>query len=134
MTESLSVVRPSNMDFGIILQQKGRKRMATKKVQPQPTVKKKRKKKSRKNNKRIFLFVAEMIILVVLLVVLYMVLKADKVNKISIDKENIVVNETVENNVTLKGYRNIALFGVDARDKSLGKGNRTDTIMIASIN
>ena len=108
--------------------------MATKKVQSKPAVKKKRKKKAQQNNKRIILFVAEMIILVVLLVVLYMVLKADKVNKISIDKENIVVNETVENNVTLKGYRNIALFGVDARDKSLGKGNRTDTIMIASIN
>lgn len=108
--------------------------MATKKVQTKQPVKKKRKKKAQKNNKRIFLFVAEMIILVILLVVLYMVLKADKVNKISIDKENIVVNETVENNVTLKGYRNIALFGVDARDKSLGKGNRSDTIMIASIN
>ena len=108
--------------------------MATKKVQPKPTGKKKGKKKAKRSNKRIFLFVAEMIILVVLLAVLYMVLKADKVNKISIDKENIVVNETVENNVTLKGYRNIALFGVDARDKSLGKGNRTDTIMIASVN
>ena len=106
--------------------------MATKKVQP--TVKRKKRKKTRKNNKRIILFVVEMIVLVILLVVLYMVLKADKVNKVSIDKEDIVVNETVENNVTLKGYRNIALFGVDARDKSLGKGNRTDTIMIASVN
>ena len=95
---------------------------------------KKTQKKNRKKGKRIFLFIAEMVILVVLFVVLYMVLKADKVNKISIDKENIVVNETVENNVVLKGYRNIALFGVDARDKSLGKGNRTDTIMIASVN
>ena len=64
--------------------------MATKKVQPKPTVKKKRKKKAQQNNKRIFLFIAEMVILVILLVVLYMVLKADKVNKISIDKENIV--------------------------------------------
>ena len=106
--------------------------MATKKVQP--TVKKKKRKKGQKNNKRIILFIIEMIVLVILLIVLYMVLKADKVNKVSIDKENIIVNETVENNVTLKGYRNIALFGVDARDKSLGKGNRTDTIMIASVN
>lgn len=108
--------------------------MATKNVQSKPTVKKKRKKKAQKNNKRIVLFVVEMIVLVILLIVLYMVLKADKVNKISIDKDKIVVNETVENNVSLKGYRNIALFGVDARDKSLGKGNRSDTIMIASIN
>ena len=86
--------------------------MATKNVQP---VGKKRKKKvqKKKNNKRIFLFVAEMIILVILLVVLYMVLKVDKVNKISIDKEKIVINETVENNEVIKEYRNIALFGVD---------------------
>lgn len=34
----------------------------------------------------------------------------------------------------MSGYRNVALFGVDARDKSLGKGNRTDTIIVASIN
>ena len=106
--------------------------MATKNVQP--TGNKKKKKAQKKSNKRILLFVAEIIILAVLLVVLYMVLKVDKVNKITIDKEKIVVNETVENNEVLKGYRHIALFGVDARDKSLGKGNRSDTIMIASIN
>ena len=100
----------------------------------QPTGNKKRKKQQKKNGKRIFLFVAEIVILVILLFVLYMVLKVDKVNKITIDKEKIVVNETVENNEVLKGYRHIALFGVDARDKSLGKGNRSDTIMIASIN
>ena len=34
----------------------------------------------------------------------------------------------------MKGYRNIALFGVDSRKGKLGKGQRTDTIMIASIN
>lgn len=106
--------------------------MATKSTQS--SVKKRKKKKSQKKNNRIFLFIAEMVILAILLIVLYAVLKADKVNKISIDKENIIVNPTVESNTALKGYRNIALFGVDARDKSLGKGNRTDTIIIASIN
>ena len=108
--------------------------MATKNVQPAVKKKKRKVRKKKNNNKRIFLFIAEMVILVVLLIVLYMVLKVDKVNKITIDKEKIVVNETVEKNEVLKEYRNIALFGVDARDKSLGKGNRTDTIMIASIN
>ena len=107
--------------------------MATKSTGAQQSVKR-RKKKSKKGSKRIILFIIEMIILVVLLVVLYGVLKMDKVDKIAIDKEDIVVNESVINNVELKGYRNIALFGVDSRDKSLGKGNRTDTIMIASLN
>ena len=111
--------------------------MAMKSTSTQQNIQKKRKKKPDKkknNNKRIILFVIEMIVLVILLVVLYVVLKADKVNKVAIDKEDIVVNEKVEENVVMKGYRNIALFGVDSRDKSLGKGNRTDTIMIASVN
>lgn len=31
------------------------------------------------------------------------------------------------------GVMNIAFFGVDARDRSLGKGNRSDSIMICSV-
>lgn len=41
------------------------------------------------------------------------------------------VKETEEKTVN---YRNVALFGVDARDGELGRGTRSDTIMIASIN
>lgn len=107
--------------------------MAAKSTGTQQNVKR-RKKKSKKGNKRIVLFIIEMVVLVVLLIVLYGVLKVDKVDKVAIDKEDIVVNESVANNVELKGFRNIALFGVDSRDNSLGKGNRTDTIMIASLN
>ena len=107
--------------------------MATKNTEIQRRVKRK-KKKSKRGSKRIILFIVEMVVLVILLIVLYGALKVDKVDKIAIDKEDIVVNEHVVNNVELKGYRNIALFGVDSRDKSLGKGNRTDTIMIASLN
>lgn len=33
----------------------------------------------------------------------------------------------------MRGYRNIALFGVDSRDNSVGKGNRSDVIIICSI-
>ena len=43
-----------------------------------------------------------LLIAFILLIVLYAVLKVDKVNKISIDKENIIVNETVENNLDPK--------------------------------
>ena len=34
----------------------------------------------------------------------------------------------------MKGYTNIALFGVDARDGELTKNTRSDSIIIASIN
>ncbi len=91
-------------------------------------------KKRAKKRKRILLFVFEIIVLAILLVVLYAVFKTDKIQKIKINEEDIVVNEKVEENVKMKGYRNIALFGVDSREGDLGKGTRTDTIMVASIN
>ena len=80
--------------------------------------------------------IAEFFVLVLLVVVVYGVTKAEKVTKVKIDEEEIKakMNDTVAENVTLKGYKNIALFGVDSREGSLGKGTRSDTIIIASIN
>ncbi len=51
-------------------------------------------------------------------------------------KEEIVINPEVEEQVetTMRGYRNIALFGVDSTTGALTKNTRSDTIMIASIN
>ena len=45
-----------------------------------------------------------------------------------------LISEEVLNNTSMSGYTNIALFGVDSRDEDLGEGNRTDVMMIASIN
>ena len=47
---------------------------------------------------------------------------------------NSEVVEKFEEDEELKGYWNIALFGVDATDGQLSKGSRSDTIMVASIN
>ena len=92
--------------------------------------------KARKKKKRIGLFIFEILILAVLLVVLYAVLKTDNIQKITVDEKKIEANfnENVANNNKMTGYRNIALFGVDSREGDLGKGTRSDTIMIASIN
>lgn len=92
--------------------------------------------RAKKKQKRIILFIVEILVLAILVAVLYTVLKADNIKKIKVDEENIVtkVNEKVENNESLKGYRNIALFGVDSREGDLGKGTRSDSIIIASIN
>ena len=90
--------------------------------------------KAKKKQKRIILFIIEILVLLILLLVLYTVFKTEKVQKITVDEQNIVFNENVEQNEALKGYHNIALFGVDSREGTLGKGNRSDTIMIASIN
>lgn len=110
--------------------------MATKK-----TVKKKKTsaaaaRRARKKQKRIILFIVEILVLAVLVAVLYTVLKTGNIQKITVNEDNITteLNENVKNNEALKGYRNIALFGVDSRDGDLGKGTRSDTIIIASIN
>ena len=94
------------------------------------------KKRAKKKRNKILLLIAEFFVLVLLVVVVYGVTKAEKVTKVKIDEEEIKakMNDTVAENVTLKGYKNIALFGVDSREGSLGKGTRSDTIIIASIN
>ena len=58
--------------------------------------------------------------------------KYEKVQILEIDEEQLAINDGA--NEDQKGYTNIALFGLDARDTSLGAGNRSDAIMIASIN
>ena len=92
------------------------------------------KKRKARKRRRIIMFTVEMVALVVLAVVLWAVLKQTSIQKINVNEEDIVINDTVENNTAMKGYRNIALFGIDARNDNLDKGNRSDTIMIASIN
>ena len=108
----------------------------TKKTKNSKSKKLSAKKKAARRRRRTILFAAEIVILVVMLGFLYTVLKTEKVDKIKIDEETIVMemNEKVEENEVMKGYRNIALFGVDSREGSLGKGTRSDTIMVASIN
>lgn len=58
--------------------------------------------------------------------------KLDQMQQVDIDENNLNVSATVAEN--LSGYRNIAIYGVDSRDSELGEGNRSDCIIIASIN
>lgn len=58
--------------------------------------------------------------------------KLSKMNVESISKDQIEVNAGVQEKLT--GYRNIALFGIDSRQDDYGTGNRSDCIIIASIN
>ncbi len=91
-------------------------------------------KRRAKKRRRVILLVLELVVLLGLVGVVWFVRKGTAIQKVTINEENIVINENVATSEVLKGYKNIALFGVDARDKSLGKGNRSDTIIIASIN
>ena len=58
--------------------------------------------------------------------------KFGKMQKVEIDEKDLGISEETEE--SLSGYRNIALFGVDSRSDNLEAGNRSDCIIIASIN
>lgn len=102
----------------------------------------------RKWVKHIPLFILELVVLLAAACVLYVTLRAtdkeDGAIKDNLKEENIAVNEEVreklqeadeaEGTSKYTGIVNVAFFGVDARDGSLGKGNRSDTIMVCSIN
>ena len=94
------------------------------------------KEKSKKKTSKIILFIVEIFVLLLMVVVLYGVLKTEKVGKVEIPEEDIVINEEVKirEETTMKGYRNVALFGVDSTSGELTKNTRSDSIMIASIN
>ena len=96
-----------------------------------------RRAREQKKRKHIIMFVVELMVLVVMVIVLYGVLKVTKSGKVNINDSDIVINSgvaTEEKTGAMKGYRNIALFGVDSRSKELSKSTRSDSIMIASIN
>lgn len=105
--------------------------------------------KKKKSNKNLIFFAIESLALLLSILFLVVVSKiTDNVQKVRIDDSTIVINEKkeepqraaekVETAVEVKKetekYRNIALFGVDSREKQLSSGTRTDTIIIASIN
>jgi LCP family protein required for cell wall assembly len=95
-------------------------------------------KKKKKRTRRILLFTIELLLLAVMVVVLYrlyMVKEVDEPNIIYLDRNDLGIAEQVEEETVLKGYRNVALFGVDATtEEQLYKNSRSDSIMIASIN
>ena len=95
-----------------------------------------KKAQAKKQRRRIILFIVEIIILIIAVMVLYMVLAGTGTGKVELKEKDIIINETVQEaeETTMKGYRNIALFGVDSTTGALTKNTRSDTIMIASIN
>lgn len=62
---------------------------------------------------------------------LYLKNSLDKMQHIDVDENSIEVNEGVEE--SLKGYRTIALFGVDSREDQLETGTRSDCIILAIL-
>ena len=85
--------------------------------------------------KGILIFMLILIILACILVgagYFYIKSKINKIEYVEVVPEEIEVNEGVIEQLT--GYRNIALLGIDSRADDYGTGNRSDCIIIASIN
>ncbi len=96
--------------------------------------------KNRKNKKKkgLKIFTAILLILIIILVAtigaayFYINDKLGKMQQVQIDESQLGISNEVSEK--LSKYRNIAIFGVDSRSDNLEKGNRSDCIIIASIN
>ena len=102
-----------------------------------PAVEKSLKKKKKKKSilKILFIiFITFVIIDIIIAFCGYMYLKSklDQIQYVPISPSEIYIDEQVEE--SLATYRNIALFGIDARKDTFSKGYRSDCIMILSLN
>ncbi len=92
-----------------------------------------KKRNKRKDKKRGVLKI--LLVILIILLIFFMAVTWYAHNKLSkvnyVELKNIEINEGVAEQ--LKGYRNIALFGVDARSNTYDN-TRSDSIIIASIN
>lgn len=96
------------------------------------------KQKTKKKHGKLKLFGKIVLTLVIILAILigtmfwYVNNKLGKMQKIELNEEELGISHEAKQN--LSGYRNIAIFGVDSRADDYGVGNRSDCIIIASIN
>ncbi len=93
----------------------------------------------KKVNKGISIFLKILFILILILVILfgstffYINVKLNKIQKVELpSNEELGITASIAQNLT--GYKNIAIFGVDSRTDDYGVGNRSDCIIIVSIN
>lgn len=97
----------------------------------------------RRNKRKMVVFVIEVVIILIMLVVLWFAthINSEGPRRIELpDAGQLAIPQEIqqakdEGDSKMLGYMNIALFGLDAtNEKQLGKNNRSDSIMIASIN
>lgn len=91
----------------------------------------------KKKSKALKVFLIILLIILIIVVILagiaagLVASKLGKINVEEIDKTAIGISE--ETKEELSGYRNIALLGIDSRADDYGLGNRSDCIIIASM-
>lgn len=95
-----------------------------------------RKKRRKKKSHKLMLLVFEVLFLAILLLVAYFMGLLNKIGYEGLDNSEAGINEDLDLStlLTLEGYTNIALFGLDNRSSNNYSGGNSDVIMIASIN
>ena len=94
--------------------------------------------KEKKKRKGLKVFGITVLVLIVILlaivgaIAIFINSKIGMMQQVELDEADLGISEQAQE--SLSGYRNIALFAVDSRDDNLEKGNRSDGIIIASIN
>lgn len=90
-------------------------------------------KKRKHKGLAVFSVIVIILIIAILSAYFFVVGKVNLMDNVELNKENLAINNSTSEK--LKGYRNIALFGIDSRSTDdYGEGNRSDCIIIASIN
>lgn len=79
-----------------------------------------------------FVLLALFILICIIYVKNYARMKYNEMDINEISADQILVNDGVKD--ATKGYRAIALYGVDSRDSNMNAGTNSDSIMIVSIN
>ena len=94
--------------------------------------------KEKKKRKGLKIFGITVLVLVVILaaivgaIAIFVNSKIGMMQQVELDEGDLGISDEAQQ--SLSKYRNIALFAVDSRDNNLEKGNRSDGIIIASIN
>lgn len=98
----------------------------------------------RKSKRKMIIFMIEVVIILIMLVVLWLATRIDSSGPVRVelpdDPVQLAIPEEIQQakedgDSKMLGYRNIALFGLDAtNEKQVAKNSRSDSIMIASIN
>lgn len=100
----------------------------------QGTARKKKLTKKQRGKRKLIIFIAEILVLLILVGVFYVVTRLDSMNEGDLDESDLSINIDEETQEMLKGYTNIALFGLDNRSSGSYDTGNSDAIMIASIN
>ena len=97
--------------------------------------------KAAKKRRKIIVFAVEVVILLAMIAIMFLVFdktdeeKGPTIVELPDEAPELEIAPVVEESPVMKGYWNIALFGIDAeKESSLIKGGRSDSTMIASIN